>query len=101
MSRPPLNPQDLLAGIEAAVQAQTAARHRLRDVHDDAARRGALLTPEEFLPLWNGWKRAQRKLDALRRAAKKAGVHVPAASRRPPMVCPVCGRPSHGLESTA
>jgi hypothetical protein len=71
MSRLPRDPEDLRAAIEAAVQERTAARHRLRDAPEDAARDGPLLTPEEFLPLWNAWKRAQRKLDALRRAAKE------------------------------
>jgi len=99
MSRLPRNPQDLRAAIEAAVQERTAARHRLIDVDDDAASRGALLTPEEFLPRWNSWKRAQRKLEALRRAARKAGVILPTARRRPATVCPICGQHRGDVES--
>jgi hypothetical protein len=91
VSRLPTNPQDLLAAIEAAVQERAVARRRLHEGQETAVRRGALLSPEEFLPLWNGWKRSQRKLDALRRAARKAGVSLAVAPRRPVIVCPVCG----------
>lgn len=100
MSRLPRNPQDLLVAMEAAVQERTAARHRLREAHDDAARHGALLTHEEFLPLWKAWNRAHRKLYALRRAARKAGVSLPAARRRPTTVCPVCECHRHDTENT-
>lgn len=101
MSRLPRNPQDLLAAIKAAVQERTAARHRLREAQEDAAHHGVHLTPEEFLPLWRAWKRAHRKLDALRGAARKAGASLPAAPRRPAAVCPVCGHHRHDTETTA
>jgi hypothetical protein len=101
VTRLPRNPQDLLAAIEAAVQERTAAQHRLREAQEDAARHGALLTPEEFLLLWKAWNRAHRKLYALRRAARKAGVSLPAAPRRATTVCPVCGDRRRDTETTA
>ena len=101
MSRLPTTPQDLLAAIELAVQERAAARHRIGEAQEDAARHGVLLTPEEFLPLWNAWKRAQRKLETPRRAARKAGVRVPAARRRPARVCPVCGYHRQDSSSSA
>jgi hypothetical protein len=101
MSRLPVNPQDLLAAIEAAVQERTAARNRLREAQEDADRHGMLLTDEQFLPLWNAWKRAQRKLELVRRAARKAGVSLPAVRRRhPATVCPLCGQHRRGVEGT-
>lgn len=99
MSRLPTNPQELLAAIEAALQERAAARNRLAETQEDAAGGGAPLTPEEFLPRWNAWKRAHRTLEGLRGAARKAGISVPATHRRQATVCPVCGHHRRGSES--